>query len=54
MKWKGPGIPEELLADDEHFFRWYSDFPVICLLIFDTYFRCLFLPLLEINLVHII
>lgn len=25
LKWKGPGIPEELLADDESFFMWCSE-----------------------------
>nr|KAG5689034.1 hypothetical protein BaRGS_006430 [Batillaria attramentaria] len=25
LKWKGPGIPEELLADDEAFFQWYKE-----------------------------
>lgn len=25
LKWKGPGIPEELLADDENFFLWYKE-----------------------------
>ncbi|XP_064601536.1 serine/threonine-protein phosphatase 6 regulatory ankyrin repeat subunit A-like [Liolophura sinensis] len=24
LKWKGPGIPAELLADDENFFSWYT------------------------------
>lgn len=24
LKWKGPGIPAELLADDEQFFEWYT------------------------------
>lgn len=24
LKWKGPGIPAELLADDEAFFEWYT------------------------------
>lgn len=24
LKWKGPGIPDELLADDEAFFLWYK------------------------------
>lgn len=25
LRWKGPGIPEELLADDEQFFKWYKE-----------------------------
>ncbi|KAL3864580.1 hypothetical protein ACJMK2_006245 [Sinanodonta woodiana] len=25
LKWKGPGIPRELLADDEAFFKWYTN-----------------------------
>lgn len=24
LKWKGPGIPPELLANDEEFFNWYT------------------------------
>lgn len=24
LKWKGPGIPPELLANDEEFFQWYT------------------------------
>ena len=41
LKWKGPGIPEELLADDEHFFRWYSYIcVVICLLKLDALLTC--------------
>jgi len=24
LKWKGPGIPQELLANDEEFFDWYT------------------------------
>lgn len=24
LRWKGPGIPQELLADDENFFKWYT------------------------------
>lgn len=34
LRWKGPGIPAELLADDEAFFRWlvWSDFSLPVLL----------------------
>ena len=24
LKWKGPGIPDELMVDDESFFNWYK------------------------------